>query len=351
MKAEINSSNASSMGNERFKADVRCFGGLLLVLGAMATINPLANVAAGITPGMLPTEGIPLWSLIGGVSVVIMGTLAMLVGYLALVHEYGNRILTASLIAVTQLAWIPFITDLTATGKGAGSNPVGNPFIPGAYNPSASDVKLVGAMGVLAIICYGFGFLGSLGFMEFTLLAYQSGKPGDRSGLYYRGRMNLYMFLLALAGLTQLIVGSLALSLAGSGPLDSDPIAVAVYVVHFPEIAIFVGLVQIIMGAWGMARRFGLLVGGANDHSYQISLGVTWLFVLSMMTMTQVSYGPGDANAGAAPTIATLTFGLHLMAAILDFKARTTPDEIPDDYYGMDVPALQDVETERQEGV
>jgi hypothetical protein len=39
------------------------------------------------------------------------------------------------------------------------------------------------------------------------------------------------------------------------------------------------------------------------------------------------------------------------MAAILDFKARTTPDEIPDDYYGMDVPALQDVETERQEGV
>jgi hypothetical protein len=48
MKAEISNTNAS-IGAERFKADVRCFGGLLLVLGAMATINPLANVAGAIT--------------------------------------------------------------------------------------------------------------------------------------------------------------------------------------------------------------------------------------------------------------------------------------------------------------
>ena len=335
MKAEINNSHAVSIGEERFKADVRTFGGLLLLLGACATFNPLANVAAGITPGMLPTGGIPLWGLIAGIVLTIFGTVAMLVGYLALVHDYGHRALTGGLIAITQLAWIPFIVDLTATGMGAQSDPTGNPFIPAAYNPTSADVKFVGAMGIMAIMAYGTGFLGSLSFMEFSLFAYQSGKPTDRSAGYYRSRMNLYMCLLSLAGFTQLLLGVFVLSTAGTGPLEWGPIAVAMYVVHFPEIAIFVGLVQLIMGLWGLARRFGLLNGGADDHSYQIGMAFTWVIVLSMMIMTQISWADGGALAPAAPTIATLTFGLHLLPAFLDFKARTTPEEIPEDYYGL----------------
>ena len=350
MKAEISNTNAS-IGAERFKADVRCFGGLLLVLGAMATINPLANVAGAITPGMLPTAGIPLWALIAGIAVTIIGTLAMLVGYLALVHDYGRRTLTGSLMVITQLAWIPYIVDLTATGRGAQSDPADNTFIPTAYNPTSFDVKFIGAMGVLSIIGYGFGFLGSLSFMEFSLFAYQSGKPQDRSGVYYRSRMSFYMMLLSLVGFTQLCVGSLSLSIAGSGPLGDGPIAVAAYVVFFPEISIFIGLLQLVMGLWGLARRFGSLVGGADDHSYQIAMAFTWCCVLSMMVMTQVSWAAGDTIAGASPTIATLTFGIHLLPAFLDFKARSTPDVLPEDYYGVSVTAEVDPEEQYDPGM
>lgn len=238
MTIEINNNydaHTSSVGAERFKKDVRAFAGLLLLLGAAATFNPLANIAAGITPGSLPTEGVPLWGLIAGIVQTIIGTFAMLVGYLALVHDYGNRILTGSLIAVTQLAWIPFLVDLSAIGMGTVSDPSVNPFIPQIYNPSSDGVKFVGSMGLLAVMAYGTGFLGSVSFMEFSLMAYQSGKPGDRSAGYYRTRMTLYMFLLGLAGLTQFLLGVYVISDIGMGPLEA-PVSVAVYVVHFPEV-------------------------------------------------------------------------------------------------------------------
>jgi hypothetical protein len=55
-----------------------------------------------------------------------------------------------------------------------------------------------------------------------------------------------------------------------------------------------------------------------------------------MMVMTQVSWASGGTLAPAAPTIATLTFGLHAIAAFLDFKARSTPEEITaPEYYGI----------------
>ena len=54
-----------------------------------------------------------------------------------------------------------------------------------------------------------------------------------------------------------------------------------------------------------------------------------------MMIMTQISWADGGALAPAAPTIATLTFGLHLLPAFMDFKARTTSEEISEDYYGL----------------
>jgi hypothetical protein len=331
----MSSNNSSSIGAERFKADSRTFAGLLLLLGAMAAVNPLANVAAGISPGENPTEGVPLWALIAGIGQAIIGTVAMLVGYMSLVHDYGDRRLTGFLIIITQFAWVPFMVDLSATGMGTVADPSENPFIPAVYNPTVTDVRFVGSMGILAILAYGTGFLGSVSFMEFSLFAYQSGKASERPASYYRSRMNLYMFLLGLAGMTQMLLGIYALSAFGSGPLE-PPVAVAVYVVHYPELAIFVGLIQLIMGIWGMARRFGVMNGGADDHSFQIGMAITCLFVLSMMVMTQVSWAAGGMLAPAAPTIATLVFGLHAITAFLDFKARSTPEEITAEYYGAD---------------
>lgn len=327
--------NNTSIGAQRFKADSRSFAGLLLLLGAMALVSPLANIATGITPGDNPTSGIPLWGLIAGILNTIIGSVAMLVGYLSLVHDYGNIRLTGFLIGITQLAWIPFLVDLSAVGMGTVSDPAENPFIPAIYNPTATDVRFVGSMGILAVLAYATGFLGSVSLMEFSLFAYQSGKASERPAAYYRSRMSLYMFLLALAGVTQLLLGVYILSAFGNGPLE-PPIAVAVYIVHFPELSVLVGLIQLVMGVWGMARRFGVLNGGADDHSFQIGMAITWLAVLTMMVMTQVSWAPEGMLAAAAPTIATLVFGLHVITAFLDFKARTTPEEISADYYGPD---------------
>jgi hypothetical protein len=208
---------------------------------------------------MLPIGGIPLWGLIAGIALTIFGTVAMLVGYLALVHDYGHRAMTGGLIAITQLAWIPFIVDLTATGMGAQSDPTGNPFIPAAYNPTSADVKFFGAMGIMAIMAYGTGFLGSLSFMEFCLFAYQSGKPTDRSAGYYRSRMNLYMCLLSLAGVTQLLLGIFVLSTAGSGPLEWGPIAVAMYVIHFSRNRNFCRSRSVHHGSLGFGSPFRTL--------------------------------------------------------------------------------------------
>lgn len=73
----------------------------------------------------------------------------MLCGYLAAVHDYGNKFLTGFVLVAIQLTWLPFITDLTSVGMTASS---GSGFIPPIYNPSEGDVKFVGAMGMIGIL-------------------------------------------------------------------------------------------------------------------------------------------------------------------------------------------------------
>jgi hypothetical protein len=54
-----------------------------------------------------------------------------------------------------------------------------------------------------------------------------------------------------------------------------------------------------------------------------------------MQILTQVSYAPGGMAAAAAPSQTMLTMGICVIVAYLDFKMRTTPEEIPADYYGL----------------
>jgi hypothetical protein len=237
MPKSIESSTA--LGQERFKSDKRQLGGMLMLLGTTALVFPLANIATKVGPdGTTASENIPLSSLIASVFVVNMGIVSMVLGYLSLVHDYGNKYLTGSLIAFTQLAWVPFITDLTNVGKTARS---GVGFIPAAYDPSEGDVRFVGAMGMLGILGYGAGFLGSLAFIQFALYQYQSGNAQSRPGSYYRGRLSFYCFELFLVGLSQFLLGIYTISSFGKGPLDF-PVGVAMYTVYFPEISIFCGL-------------------------------------------------------------------------------------------------------------
>jgi hypothetical protein len=222
-----------------------------------------------------------------------------------------------------------YITNMVALGRGARS---GAAFIPPEYNPSASDVKFVGAMGMLGNLGHGSGTVGSLAFAGFALYAFQVGKPGDRPGSYYAGRLTFYAFALFLVGLAQFLLGVYILATFGSGPLPNGPIIVAMFVVNFPEISVFCGLVNVLASFYGAARSFGIRAS-KDDNSYSIIMLFGWICNILLAVMVQVAYIPGDGGAAAAPTIAMVTSAMYAVNALLDFKMRSTPNEIPADYY------------------
>ena len=107
------------------------------------------------------------------------------------------------------------------------------------------------------------------------------------------------------------------------------------YIVHFPGINIFVGLIQLLTGIFALLRRYGIMNNGKDDNRLQYCACFMWLCMLSMQILTQVGYAPEGMLAPAAPTIACLSLGISLMSAYLDYKMRNTPEELPDDYYGF----------------
>jgi hypothetical protein len=150
MSTSLEDFMARSAGEERFKADKRQFAGLLFALAICVTFQPLANVSSAIGPnGTTASSGLPLAGLISGCIVIFVGTISMITGYLAAVHDYGNMYLTGFILGAIQLTWMPFLTDLSSVGITASS---GQGFIPEIYVPTEGDVKFVGAMGIIGIL-------------------------------------------------------------------------------------------------------------------------------------------------------------------------------------------------------
>ena len=169
--------------------------------------------------------------------------------------------------------------------------------------------------------------------MAFALFAYQVGKPTDRTASYFQSRLTYY-------GCCLLSLGSLNSCLAPTSPpslvlvLYLPAIGVAMYIVHFPGINIFVGLIQLLTGIFALLRRYGIMNNGKDDNRLQYCACFMWLCMLSMQILTQVGYAPEGMLAPAAPTIACLSLGISLMSAYLDYKMRNTPEILPADYYG-----------------
>lgn len=144
------SATKPSAGSERFKADKRQFAGLMFALAICITFQPLAGIVSAIGPnGTTASSGLPLAGLISGLILVVAGTLGMYTGYMGAVQDYGSKYLTGALLVLIQLTWMPFLTDLTNVGRITAS---GEGFIPPIYNPTESDVKFVGSMGIIGIL-------------------------------------------------------------------------------------------------------------------------------------------------------------------------------------------------------
>jgi len=294
--------------------------------------------------------GIPLAMLLGDVFVMIMGLLSVPIGYLQAVHDYSHPTLTLTLIVWTQLAWIPFVTELVAMGIETQTSVDAQTFLPSAYSDdmTSTDVQILGSMGLLSIVGYGVGFWGSLALIQCSLGAFQKGRPEERPGTYYRGRLTLYAMCQLLVGGSQLTLGiySRVRWGTGTGPLPHGPLQVAMYTIHFPEIAIVVGLVQTLNACYAFWRSCGFAVHGPDDHSLQWLTLIQWISTVVLQIMVQLAYhhhhqytrtttaDKSTTAAAEAPSQTMRTLGLSVIVAFLDYKARTVPDHIPDNYYG-----------------
>lgn len=308
-----------------------------MLLSFCLLIMPIANIASAFGPtgaNSKDPSSIPFWGTVAGLCVFITGTMGVLVGYMATVHDWSHRYLTIPLMVAIQTAWVGYITDLVAVSKGSKMPAETNGFIPLAYDPEDIDVKFVGSMGIIGIMCYGFAFVGSMAFMVWSLHAYATGEPGSHGGNYYRGRMSLYSKILAVAGLVQFLLGVWCQARFDMNILEDGPVTVAFFVITYPGISIYIGLFQIFNGIWGIARARGYLQVENVQNIYQLSLAFQWINVLVLQDLVQISYAPGGMLAPVAPTVAAFTLGLSLMPAYLDHKMVSLPEEFEEGYYG-----------------
>jgi hypothetical protein len=328
---DVNPAEDATTGSMRLVADARQTAGILMILGTCALFQPLANIASILGPTSYE-KGISFSALLGGLCLVLIGVMTMATGYLQLVHDRGYIWLTASMIVVTFLATIPYVTDLVDVSLMAKS---GQGFIPIEYNPTPGQVHFVGALGILAVLAYAFSFIGSIVNMQFTLYKFQIGNPRDRSSGYYKRRMLQYTVCLLVAGSTQLLLGLYAIQYCETGLLSYGPIIVSIYVVYFPVICVLVGAMQVAMAWWGYARTENIGVFGKEDMSYQVAMFCSWFLQFLLQVMVQIGYAPGTALAGAVPSVTAMTLGLNIMPAYLDWKYRVTPRRIRSKYYDL----------------
>ncbi|CAB9502552.1 expressed unknown protein [Seminavis robusta] len=310
--------------NYRFHADRRQLGGMLMITGFCAVIHPIANIVNSFdADGTLNTDPstIPFWVL----------------------------------TAINQLCWIPYITDMTNLGKMASSDPSKQGLVPAVHNPTETDVKFVASIGVIAVACYGFAYVGSLSFMAFGLHSLNARKYEQRPSGYYKGRLTFYSLVLTVGGGAQLALGIYAANNFGTGVLNDGigtgalgegTIRAAMLIVNYPLVSIFVGAIQVFHGLWGIARSFGKH-RGPRDNKFQLYLAIQWVLVLCFQDIMQLAYFPVNVMTPMAAGIAAVSFGINMMPAYLDAKMRHTPEEIPEGYYievpQMEVPSILDI--------
>lgn len=317
-------------GASRLRGDMRQMGGLLLLFSFPVLIFPMAGLSSLVGPdGQTPSGGMGLSALIGAVFVITMGFIGIIVGWWSTVLDGGSKWMSGLLAVFIQLAYVPFVTDLVAIGKGIRS---GTAFIPASFDPTPGDVTFVGVMAYFGIFGYAFGYLGAQAFLAFAMYAYQNGKPQARGGSYYRGRLIFYAILQLFAGVGQFGLGAYAIAKYGTGRY-LEPITAVVYFMHFPVLSLVVGGVVILNSVFGLIRGFGLLGNNLNDRSFQFSSFLT-LLVHLLGVLIQVSIGEGDNFAAVAPSLFSFSFAIHVFPAYLDHKMRSVPAELPEDYYG-----------------
>jgi hypothetical protein len=108
------------------------------------------------------------------------------------------------------------------------------------------------------------------------------------------------------------------------------------YTCYYPEINIAVGLLQMLIGYYGIARYFGLVPVGPHNHHFQVAILLQWISTLAMQYVVQTSLSLEGGPPTRLPEMVLLGVGLNVLPAFLDYKMRTTPYSISKEYYGLE---------------
>ena len=336
------------VGRLRFEKEVQQLGCLLMLTGFAEIVQPLTWIAGLINGGLdedgnptTVTTGLPFALLFGYLCCVLIGILALLVGYAAAFHDTGNRNITMGVAIFVQSAYILTVSSCMKVTRVAstGENfdiPLGS--LSDQEDLAEPNAQLLAAMGVIAIVAYWFGMLGSISILLGSLQKFQEGKPEQRPGGYYKGRLLFYSFVLFLGGFAQLVVGAHLEYLydLGGGPLPNGSfVKVAMLCIRYPSLAIAVGAVQIFNAIWGMLRYFGVFK--PNDGgAFVCSIWFGWFVQLVLQIIVQPSILPGAIGARFPPELAAFAFGMNFLPAFLDSKANSLPTEIHPEDYGFE---------------
>jgi vacuolar-type H+-ATPase subunit I/STV1 len=268
IKDEYNMDDPKTMkkllGRARLDKEIVENGCLLMLMGLPEIIHPLTWIAELVNEGVdemgnpiTVTTGLKFSTLFGYLCCVLIGVLALLVGYAAAFHksfasDKSKKWITIAVSIFVQSAYILTVsTCMNVTRVASDGKNFEKP--PGSLSElEEPNARLLAAMGVLAIIAYWFGMLGSISVLLGAVTKFQEGKPEERNGNYYKGRLFFYSFVLFLGGFAQLVVGAHLESVydLNGGPIPNGSFyKVAMLIVTYPSISITVGLVQVCHGA------------------------------------------------------------------------------------------------------
>jgi hypothetical protein len=227
-------------------------------------------------------------------------------------------------------SYITYITEMVSLGRAARQ---GLGLVPASFNASPRTNHVLAAFGILGIICYSVSLIGTLSLQLMALLAFQSGKPQSQKRSYYKSCLIFFSGVLAVAGLTQLVIGCYVLRHFGKN-FSNEPVVVSFYIISLPGIAVFVGLIQLLAGLWGMARPFTTRDDyGRGITVFQATCWFVWFCQIVLQVFVQPAYQNGEAFAGNATQVLAFSFFLAPLPAFLDYKSRSTAEVISAEYY------------------
>eukprot|EP00980_Cylindrotheca_fusiformis_P021897 scaffold8740_cov113-Cylindrotheca_fusiformis.AAC.5 len=296
--------------NIRYDKEVRQIGAVMLILSLAVMIYPLNDATSRISLDISEkfsegNESLNWALLVGDLCVTILGLLGMAIGFMA-ITECGIVFVTVIGLIWEQTVFIDWIGKMYELSEGMYSE-IGN-------DPSSNE-QFFFSMGILKMFFLGFLLYGSLGLTLFNLYAFQTQRGHTKNAGYYRKRLGSKVYLENEDDL----------------PVTSPIISVVGQPITHPEITVANGVLFTLIGMWGMARGFELVV---NDNRYfQLAVGFSYVAYVATIILTEFSIG---GASGMSSTAAVMAINGHIILAYLDQKAGTVPEEMDEDYYHDD---------------